>query len=710
MSDIKNAETGHKEQTESTTQAETENVTQNSASEQDNGQQPGQAASQSSKLVFNSAENDFAKNWYANQNTQPDAENSSTPGQDAEKSINRRQTSQIIEASRWNGIFNMLAKIAPASLIVILICLCWHDFWQPVKAVYCPAELKTITAFLHGAAQKGLLYLYPAGLENNAWTAAQWPGFFWLTGILALIPGISDGGFLLPLSEALASLLALLGVWALSCACGFGGRAGFASAIILLCTMLFAPLPHFMGPAAFAAACMIWSLFFFYRGWQSGFSAISLPFAFILTGIAGLSGGLLHFAVPLLASFAYLIWSGKLKRASNFDAIAGFILMLAEIGIWLGWVILSNNSGNYLSLLFANALDYRFNDMWWKGLLIGIAGTMPWLLMIFGVSWLRVIKESLSALQASRKNNGSALIWSAFVLGCAASVIVPAFHPAAVAIGCLLAILLGKAFLKLSSFGNRFFFLLASFVLIIAGSIILAMSFSLTQTHLLSLLPLKLPSFVPLALLSLKTLPVIGSIVLAGGLGGLFFAKTNRQAGGLVYAILLVIIITQPARILLVPELAANPDLPVKKYEEIVKLVDADMAIPSDIGLKTGQITQDPAAKPITDEKKTETEQSLQLGNNRPIPPLAGSETQTGLPDSETAARNMDKAQPDIIKQQDAAAHAVPGAPEQIEKGSQIQKELNNHNTASPANEITPKKQETESKTETQNPITQKAN
>lgn len=512
--------------------------------------------------------------------TKTDSENpaQAAPEIPEKTSSNNEETSEATTdniGGTWSALYNGCAKLGPLVLILIIACLSWHDFWRPENAIYCPSEIKAITAFLHGISLNS--WLDPTGLDKNMWVLAQWPGFFWFTGLLALIPGIDATALLLPLSEALAACLTVLGVWTLAIVAGFGSRVAFASAAILLCAPIFAPLPHFMGAAPFASACLIWSLVFFYKGWQAHVSIFSLPAAFILTGLAGLSGGVLYFAVPLLANFIFLIWCGKLHRAHALDALIGFALMLILLGGWLGWVILSNNSGDYLSLLFTSSFDYHLTPKWFLGLLAGIAGLLPWILMIFGVSWFSVLKNASKTLSASRTSNGSALIWISWILACAISIFIPSFHSSAVLIACLGSLLLGKAFMHLSKVGNPFFFLLASLCLIIAGLLLLGAHFEFSQSYMLSALPFSPNPLIAPTLLSLSALPYIGGLVLAGGMGGFFFVRRNRHGGGLIYAILLVILITQLGRLMLVPELAANPNLPLLKYGDILN--DVEMAL-----------------------------------------------------------------------------------------------------------------------------------
>lgn len=480
----------------------------------------------------------------------------------------------------WSSIFNACAQAGPVILLIALGCMAWHDFWRPDNAVYCPAEFRGITAFLHCVAQNS--WLAPVGLDQGVWMVPQWPGFYWFLGLMAAIPGVGASAFLLPLSEWISAAFAVVGVWALARIAGYGSRAAFAAGLVLLCAPLFAPLPHFMGPAPLAAACMLWALVFFCHGWQAPNSWICLPIAFILTTLAGLTGGYAFFITPFIASICWLIWRGKLRRAQAWDALAGFIIMLAILGFWLGMTSLRPEGNSYLSALFADGWRplWPLHPFWFLALIAGIAGTMPWILSIFGVSWFKVLKDAGSSLGASRHTNGSALIWISLVWMGILSFYIPQFHPIAVGIASLVAILLGKTILRLSRVGNPFFFLLASLCLIIAGLLILGASFSFSHNFIMGILPFTPPDLAQQALLTLNAVPVMGAILLAGGIFGLFFARRSRHGGGLIFGILLVIILCQPARLWLVPELAANPELPLRHFAQIKTDVDKALNAP----------------------------------------------------------------------------------------------------------------------------------
>lgn len=471
-----------------------------------------------------------------------------------------------------DGLFRGLAKIAPVALLLVLAAMTWPMFLEPGKGVYCPAEIKSLSAFIHCIASNS--WLAPTGLENGAFSLPLWPVFSLTLGLFAFIPGLVDTGLLLPVATFSCAFLAAFAVWALALAAGFGGRAAFAAGIIILATPIFAPLPHFMGPAALAAALMLLALAFFNCGWRSETAFISLPLAFIFTALAGLCGGLLHFAVPLIASLFFLIWRGNLRRAQRLDAIFGFILMLAVLGVWLGMLMLDDSKSAYLTTLLHGSYRYAMPIplKWLLPIIVGLLGVLPWLLAIFGVSWFHVLARSAKSLGASRHENGSALVWIALILALVGSVFVPAFHLSAIVIACLAAVLLGKAFIHFSHGGNRFFFLLASVFMILAGVLLNALTYPESQNLILSYLPAKLPvPDLPALLLNLSGLQIMGYICIGGGILGLLFVRRYKASGGLVLAAVILIALCQPARLMLVPELAAHAGTPLVSYAAVEK-------------------------------------------------------------------------------------------------------------------------------------------
>lgn len=479
------------------------------------------------------------------------------------------QASAPARPSLCGQIFNGLAHIGPLALICLLACMVWPDYWLALngQGLYCPPEATSITAFLNSAAQGNMLE--PHGLANGS-LVAQWPVFTWFVGLLALIP--INAEFLWPMVSSIGAVLALVAAWFLARASRFGARAAFAAGLILLCAPIFAPLGHFVGKSALTAALIIFALACFTRGWLSNRAWISLPLAFLFTGLAGLCGGIYAFALPLIASFFFLIWRANLGRSSKADAIFGFGLLLALLGVWLGLVILKGTDATYLNALFANAWQnpWPLPAGWWLAGLIAVVGLFPWILLVICVSWVRVMKTSVKSLSASRHENGSAMVWISLVLSWALTLVFPdATHIAAITTACLLGVLLGKAFVNLPDFGNRFFFLLNAILLIVAGLFILGLGFGSTQPWMLGILPGTFPPDLAPLLLATDATWIIGAICALGGILMLRYFRRNRQGGGLIFCVVLSIALAQPAVLMMAPELGAKSFSRLQNLEAI---------------------------------------------------------------------------------------------------------------------------------------------
>lgn len=592
------------------------------------------------------------------QNHSPDMENNepdnepearetpdASPSSDAAASVN---------PGMWGNIFNGCVKGGPIFLFVILCLVAWPNFWHPEQGLFCPAEQKYISAFLNCISNAS--WLTPMALADGGWTLPQWPLFYWFTGLLSVIPGVVEGNFLLPLAGVISAALALWGVWFATHTTGFGLKGALAAGIILICSPLFAPLPHFVGPVVLAAALMLFAIGFFHRGWKSEYSWLSLPAAFILTALAGMCGGTFFFAIPLIASFFFLIWQGKFSRAQKMDALLGFILMLILIGLWLGTIMLGDYPASYLRALFSDSLNFTepFSIAWWLPMAIAAAGLMPWLLMILCVSWFRVLRKSVSSLAASRRENGSAMLWLSLVLACCLSLFIPQKQFAAIAILCLTAPLLGKAFVKLSPIGNRVFFLLASLALICAGLVIVVGSLEFSQGWLFALLHFTPDAAIKKMLLASTAFPIIGGICIAGGLFGFFFAKRCRQGGGLIYASLLLVILTQPALLMVVPDLAPLQESRLETFQTIKNKVDKALADTTAAAPAMESVA--PAPVPTENAEPGQADNSREPAAQQPVEQNTPTDTPAAAPELSSPAEQNTPVAPE--------EPAAPAAPE----------------------------------------------
>ncbi len=482
--------------------------------------------------------------------------------------------------SKWGEIYNFLAKIGPLYILLFICLMVWPDYWQKGTGLFCPPEIRSVTAYLHCIQESS--WLAPMAMDNGVWAIPQWPLFYLFIGLLALIPGLAEANWLIPLVCASSAAIAVLGAFFFTHAAGFGSRVAFAASLILLCAPIFAPLHHFFGPVSLATGLMLFSLAFFCRGWKAQRAWLSLPLAFICAGLAGLCGGVLYIAVPLLGSFFYLVWLGKYRRGQAMDAVSGFLLMLIIIGVWIGMIALGNYPESYLSNLFRDSISLSWppSHLWYLAFIAGLAGILPWTLSIFGVSWIRVLKDSVKSFAASRHENGSALMWISLVLVCCLSLFVPHTPLVAITIASLLAPLLGKAFIRLSPLGNRFFFLLASLFVIFIGGVLVALHFENSQNLIFAHLPVQPPAFAGAELQNLTGILVIGIVLIVAGLLGFFFVKRSRGGGGMIYASIVAVAICQIVLFMIAPVLHENPALPLKTMDAIASEVEKAKSAP----------------------------------------------------------------------------------------------------------------------------------
>lgn len=488
-------------------------------------------------------------------------------------------TAAAPRTDRCERVFRALSHAGPLFLLVILAAQVWPDFWHALagNGLYCPAEARHIETFFLSMAQS-------AWLTPGADGVAHWPFFTWFMGMLAPLPVKLTGSpdALFPLTGALAAALALLAVWGLARAAGFGAQAALAAGLLLLAAPLFAPLGHFTGPAALTAALMVFSLVCFCRGWQAERAWCSLPAGFVLAGLAGLAGGPFPLVLPLIASLFFLIWRGGVRRAQALDAVLGFLLLLLLIGAWLAAIMLGEDDGGYLRRLFAGALQkpWPLPAQWWLAGAVAALGLVPWILAVFGVSWLRVLREAPRTLAASRRTGGAALVWISLVVGLLLVPCMPAaqVHMLAVALACVAAPLLGKAILALPRVSGHLLYACAGLLLLAAGVCLLGASFELTQGALARLSPVSLDGEILAALRNAPGLPVLGGVCLLGAIIMARFVRGQHGGGGLVAASVISVLLAQPATLLLAPELGQVPACGLESLPAIQKAAQARLA------------------------------------------------------------------------------------------------------------------------------------
>ena len=286
----------------------------------------------------------------------------------------------------------------------------------------------------------------------------------------------------------------------------------------------------------------------------------------------------------MLTSLAFLFWRCGFRRAQQADGLLGFALLLIVVGCWLAVVMLWQQPQGYLKNLGEHIVTWPISKAtWWKPLAFAGLGLLPWLAVICGVSWARVLRTAPADLAASRKEKaGMAFLWIALVIACLLCIPAADMVGAAICTGSLAALLLGKALLRLTPAGAKLFYIIAALLLLHASMALVAAGFGYTLDWLGKLLHITLSESQRAALLGLKALPVLGGL---GIVAAVLLARLVRRnahggtSGSLVLCTAIAIVLAQPASLMLMPQLEKTPEAQVKSLSAI--LAPAPAAAPA---------------------------------------------------------------------------------------------------------------------------------
>lgn len=462
----------------------------------------------------------------------------------------------VLEAGPAQKAFAVLAQMGPLALLLLLACQLWPTFLT--GGLYCPPEMKLMDT-VREALASGQWF---APLHNGD---AQLPVFVWMLAALDLVarmvPQLS--AFVWPAGAALGGLACLWGTWALSRAAGFGPQAALASGLILLSSLLFPQLAHFMGPQGLACGLCLLSMAFFCMGWKKEHAWISLPLAFLTSGLAALTGGLVFLILPLLTSLVHLFWTWRIRRAQRLDALAGFLLLLLLGTLWAAAIIFWVQAEGYAQAVSGKfiSLPWPLPAFWWLAPALAVLGLLPWLFVVTGVNWGRVFATSWKTLRASRKeNSGSSFLWIALFFSLPLSLLGSGLAGATPAL-CLLAILLGRALVRMGSLGSKFFYLVIALLFLHAGMLLAALHFPVALEWLRTSTSLTIPQQYEALLTSLDALPVLGGLCIVFAVLLARFTRRAWPGGSLLVCTLFAILLAQPAHLWLAPQLAGHAEL-----------------------------------------------------------------------------------------------------------------------------------------------------
>ena len=527
------------------------------------------------------------------------ASSANSAGQTAQSAAKPAASSNLQPSVPGFGdkIFDAASLAGPLALLLIMLAQAWPALMG--HSVYCPREAAGIMAFVQ-TAQSGM-WLAPAGDG-----LAQWPVFFWfLRGMDTLLAKLAPqfAHLLFPLTAMAGCLLSLVAVWVLGRVAGLDRKAALAGGMLLLCAPIFAPLSTFVGPEALATALTLLSLAGLCHGWQKPGTTFTVPLGFVLAALAGLTGGLFYVLLPVLTSLIFLFWRCGFRRAQKPDGLLGFALLLIVVGCWLAVVMLWQQPQGYLKNLGEQLVTWPISKAtWWKPLAFAGLGLLPWLAVICGVSWARVLRTAPADLAASRNEKaGMAFLWIALVIACLLCIPAADMVGAAVCAGCLAALLLGKALLRLSPAGAKLFYIIAALLLLHASMALVAAGFGFSLDWLGKFLRITLSESQRAAVLGLKALPVLGGI---GIVAAVLLARLVRRgahggtSGSLVLCTAIAIVLAQPASLMLMPQLEKTPEAQVKSLSAILAPAPAATPATPAAPMAPAEVAPAPAAAP----------------------------------------------------------------------------------------------------------------
>ncbi len=580
--------------------------------------------------------------------------------------------------------FRVMSFLAPLFLAVLLLLQTAAGIYFP--SLYLPSEVAT--AGIAAQTTHFGLWLTPAMVEQTA----MLPGYFWFLGGLKVLLDMAEGVFpalgslpagsiLFSLAACIAAFVTLAGTYALGKATGLGRGAAFAAGLMLLSSLGFVPLAHFVSPDLLQAGIMAFALACLYKGWTKNLSFAWLALGFLLTGLSALLGGLPGLLIPLVASLLFLCWRGTLRRGHRLDAVLGFGLMLLAVLGWLGAVILLTEESPYMQSLVQQLLLpltpplWPPQDPWWLiGALLCLA-LAPWVLVVLFVSWGRVLSGAWTSLKTSRtESSGTAWLWICLVFGLLLLTIntikpwlavVPLLPPAA--------LLLAKALLRLPPGRSRLFFLLTA-----AGFLLLAIALGVCSIPpALEALSAYLPAPLPAALKAAEGLPVLAVTCAAAAM--VLWKLTNRAypGGALTVTVLLVTILIQPATLMLSPSLngvvgerieivfdTQSPPIPTSETFKTPEATPAPPLTPAEPQTTPPKMATPPIAPAVpektTPAPKDETIPAVPSGQSAPVSPAPGEESLSTAPDAQQNAPQQESA-----PVSEPTAPHTPAAPEQ---------------------------------------------
>ncbi len=206
-------------------------------------------------------------------------------------------------------------------------------------------------------------------------------------------PNNTDLHTLLILLNSVGGICITIFTWIFAITIIQSNKIAFSAGLIILSSLFMLIIPYIMIDCILFSILILGALLCLYQGWIKDSAPFWLIFGFLLTGAAGLIGGLIGFIVPCISSIIFLVWSGRLKRAGNYDGALAFGVMIIMLLAWASFIGSMYNGRELINISIKQQIIspiYALSNNIYLNLehaITTIAIWSPWLIVLFFLPW-----------------------------------------------------------------------------------------------------------------------------------------------------------------------------------------------------------------------------------------------------------------------------------------------------------------------------------
>ncbi|WP_027180063.1 ArnT family glycosyltransferase [Maridesulfovibrio bastinii] len=251
------------------------------------------------------------------------------------------------------------------------------------------------------------------------------PVYFWFLYLLDSIVPIGEPGLFF-LGSAISALIFLFSTVALAKTLGFNRKTTFASGMVLVTNIFFVGIAHYSRMDLMFSSMIIWANICFFKSFETENNRKWIISAFIIMGVATLTKGPLGLIFPLLTSFVYLIWKGRISALKNKAFLKGLLILIAILLVWIIGAVITDGTAFihniFYKQIYERAVSSFHHEEPWQYYFIALPlAWLPWTMAIFSVPLHRLLSIGhWYDILKSRKNsatNGRDWAWIMLISG-----------------------------------------------------------------------------------------------------------------------------------------------------------------------------------------------------------------------------------------------------------------------------------------------------